>query len=117
MRHYRRYYRLEGKKLVECRDVIEWATYFETKNTNRRIAEEMVGNSYISTVFLGIDHQFGNGPPLLFETMVFGGLLDQEQDRCSTLKEAVAMHAAMVLRVRREDIRWRRWLKFFMDLF
>jgi hypothetical protein len=27
----------------------------------------------VSTVFLGLDHNFGmNGPPILFETMVFG---------------------------------------------
>ena len=26
----------------------------------------------VSTVFLGVDHQVGDGPPLLFETLVFG---------------------------------------------
>jgi hypothetical protein len=26
----------------------------------------------VSTVWLGIDHSFGGGPPLIFETMVFG---------------------------------------------
>jgi hypothetical protein len=25
----------------------------------------------VSTVFLGMNHQFGDGPPLLWETMVF----------------------------------------------
>jgi hypothetical protein len=35
------------------------------------------GNIGISTVFLGLDHRhFGDGPPLLFETMVFGGSRD-----------------------------------------
>ena len=38
-----------------------------------------------STVFLGLDHQLTeDGPPLLFETMVFGGPLSGETDRCST---------------------------------
>ena len=27
----------------------------------------------ISTVFIGIDHQFADGPPRLFETMIFLG--------------------------------------------
>ena len=32
---------------------------------------------FISTVFLGIDHNFNlEGPPLLFETMIFGGIKD-----------------------------------------
>lgn len=28
----------------------------------------------VSTVFLGIDHQFGDGPPLIWETMIFTDL-------------------------------------------
>lgn len=55
----------------------------------------------VSTVFLGIDHRFGMaGPPILFETMVFGGLLDQEQMRYATMVEARAGHVAMVARVK-----------------
>lgn len=50
--------------------------------------------------FLGIDHNWGVGPPLLFETMVFGGWLDGEQERCSTWDEAEAQHKTMVLRVK-----------------
>jgi hypothetical protein len=50
----------------------------------------------ISTVFLGLDHgfSFGKGsPPVLFETMIFGGPLDQQyQDRCCTWKQAKEMH-------------------------
>ena len=43
-----------------------------------RIALDYVGKIKISTVFIGIDHQFlKSGPPLLFETMVFGGELDE----------------------------------------
>ena len=51
-------------------------------------------------VFLGLDHQYGEGPPVLFETMVFGGELDQEQVRYHTWEEAAAGHAAMVERVK-----------------
>jgi hypothetical protein len=55
----------------------------------------------VSTVFLGLDHRFGNnGPPLVFETMVFCGALDGEQVRYSTWAEAEAGHEAMVARVR-----------------
>jgi hypothetical protein len=48
-------------------------------------------------VFLGIDHNFfGDGPPILFETMVFGGPMDQDQRRYSTWDEAEFGHAAIV---------------------
>lgn len=60
----------------------------------------MIGEAKVSTVFLGFDHGW-EGEPVLWETMVFGGPLDQEQDRCSGSREqALAMHAAMVERVK-----------------
>lgn len=55
----------------------------------------------ISTVWLGLDHQFGDGPPLIFETMVFGGPLDQETVRYPTEDDARTGHDQMVMRVRR----------------
>jgi hypothetical protein len=48
----------------------------------------------VSTVFLGLNHNFGNGPPMLFETMIFGGRFDQEQWRYSTWEEAEKGHQA-----------------------
>lgn len=54
----------------------------------------------VSTIFLGLDHSWGNSQPLLFETMVFGGPLDQEQDRYSTWEEAESGHKTMVERVK-----------------
>ena len=54
----------------------------------------------MSTVFLGLNHAVSeNGPPLLFETMVFGGQLDSEQERYTTWEEAELGHSAMVARV------------------
>ncbi len=91
-------YMLEGHKPKKEPDVIKWAKWFE--KTNRRVKESYIGEARVSTVFLGIDHQFIKGPPLLFETMVFGGVLDEEQDRCSTWEEAEKMHDAMVKRVK-----------------
>lgn len=46
----------------------------------------------VSTVFLGLDHSFGRSEPLLYETMIFGGPLDQEQWRYSNESEARAGH-------------------------
>jgi len=79
-------------------DPMKWAKWFET--AKRQVAKDEIGEAKISTVFLGLDHSFGDGPPILWETMVFGGPLDEEQDRCSGSREqAEAMHARMVERV------------------
>lgn len=92
------YYKLEGHTPVQCADAYEWAHAFEL--AARTVAVDMVGAVKVSTVFLGMDHAFGGGKPLLFETMVFGGPLDQAQDRCSTWEEAEAQHAVWVERVK-----------------
>ena len=62
-------YRLDGHKPVKC-TVLEWAEMFETQD--KRVADDMVGKVRISTIFLGINHNFGiSGKPILFETMGF----------------------------------------------
>lgn len=50
----------------------------------------------VSTVFLSVDHQWGEGPPVLFETMIFGGPHADWTDRYSTWDEAVAGHERVV---------------------
>lgn len=47
---------------------------------------------FVSTVYLGLDHGWGDGPPLIYETMIFGGAADQWQDRYTTREQAVAGH-------------------------
>jgi hypothetical protein len=73
----------------------------------RRVAATQVGPYWVSTVWLGIDHAFGGGPPLIFETMVFAtsdavrGLgPDLECQRYSTEAEALQGHEDTVTLVR-----------------
>lgn len=81
-------------------DLFRWGRWFEYQN--RIVKQENVGRSSVSTVFLGLDHNFcDEGPPILWETMVFGGKLDKETDRCGGSREqAEAMHQEMCKRVR-----------------
>ena len=91
-------YILRGHEAVEVEDVLTWARWFES--ANRRVAATTIGDSEVLTDFLGLDHNFSHeGPPVVFETMVFGGPLNDEQDRYSTWAEAEAGHEAMVRRV------------------
>jgi hypothetical protein len=94
------YYILDGHDVRPVPDVVTWAKWFEAHD--RRVAFDMVGDGdarvEISTVFLGIDHNFGVGRvPILFETMVFGGPEDGYCDRYATWDEAVVGHAAAVV--------------------
>lgn len=91
-------YILEGKTPKPAANLIEWGRWFE--KADRRVAQDQIVDVRISTVFLGLDHQYGAGDPLLFETMIFGGEHDQYQDRCSTWEQAEKMHADAVALVR-----------------
>lgn len=93
------YYILEGHNAVPAA-MEDWAQWVTESNEDRRVARESVPGCEVSTVFLGLDRSFGGGPPMLFETMVFGGPLDGEQARYSTWDEAEAGHQAVVGRVR-----------------
>lgn len=90
-------YTLKDGKIKKETDLIKWAKWFET--ANRQVAKDKIGDANISTVFLGLDHSFNGGIPILFETMVFGGKLDQEQERYATLEQAKRGHKLMVKRV------------------
>lgn len=87
----------DGRTPVPCPDPIEWARWFGAVG-NRSVASTAVGVVRVSTVFLGLDHAFAGGPPALFETMVFGGPLDQDGERYSTWAEAEAGHERWVER-------------------
>ena len=86
------YYKLDENGHPQPCSVKEWTTSFEDHET-RIVAYNQIGDVTVSTVFLGLDHNFsGVGPPTLFETMIFGGELDQYQERYATRDDAVAGH-------------------------
>jgi hypothetical protein len=64
---------------------------------NRRVAETMVGDVRVRTVFLGIGT---DRRPGLWQTMVFGGKLDETQERYCTGEEARAGHDRWLALVR-----------------
>jgi hypothetical protein len=59
----------------------------------------------VSTVWLGIDHAFGHGRPLLYETMIFAGSIadadfaDLYCDRHHTKSQALKAHVAVCDRI------------------
>jgi hypothetical protein len=71
----------------------EWSAHYDDEC--RVVAQTGNDSIWVSTVFLGINHNFGFGKdtrPILFETMVFGGKMDDYQYRYYTYDEALAGH-------------------------
>lgn len=91
-----RYYILEGREIKPVPDVRTWGAFFNN-NEARTVGRDVLdGEVTISTVFLGINHNWGDGPPVLFETMIFGGEHDEAQWRYHTYDEAEAGHQRIV---------------------
>lgn len=82
-------------------DLITWAMWYE-RSENRVVAwTQITSKCLVSTVFLGIDHRyFGGGPPLLFETKIFGGPRDEYLWRYSSWDDAQTGHRTAVRKAR-----------------
>lgn len=87
-----RYYDMEGNPIPG--GALEWAKMFEDTENRRVGRDEPARGIVVSTVWLGLDHRWGYGPPLIYETMIFGGRFedDEYQVRYSTREEALAGH-------------------------
>jgi hypothetical protein len=91
------WYKLDGHNAVPC-DMMEGAASLARSVDDRRVAYTEIDDCRVSTVFLGIDHRFGDGPPLLFETMSFS---DNDQlngwcERATTWDDALLLHEKCV---------------------
>ena len=88
-------YILDGKVAVPCPELFAWGAWMQ--EADRRVGFDIVGPMHISTVFLGLDHNFTDrGPPILFETMIFDGNEDSFQRRYSTWDQAEHGHRVAV---------------------
>lgn len=86
-------YYLNEDKTYRPAELMEWAEQFE--HMDRHVACEVIEGKKVSTVWLGLDHSFCGGKPLVFETMVFSeydGGTDIYMDRYFTWDEAVEGH-------------------------
>lgn len=98
------YYDRQGNAMTQA----EWIRPFGDPDYKRVAADEITlpdGDVRVSTVWLGLDHAWGDRPPRIFETMVFGlggnELLDLDPCwRYSSEDLALAGHAAVVAAVR-----------------
>lgn len=82
-------------------DPVEWARLMGDAKARTVAKTDLGAGVGVSTVFLGLDHGFGLTPvPILYETMIFGGPLDQSQWRYPNEIAALAGHDQAVAQVR-----------------
>jgi hypothetical protein len=72
---------------------IKWAT-------EHRVSRTVVGDITVSTVWLGLDHDYLTGGPIIFETMTFGDPWQNEMERYSSEEAAIRGHLAVLNRLR-----------------
>jgi hypothetical protein len=86
---------------VMVEDLTEWAKWM-SEDKRRFLKRTEVAEATVSTVFLGIDHNFlpkifpEGSMPILYETMIFKGKEDGFQERYCTEAEALSRHDEIV---------------------
>lgn len=99
----RHYIERDGKPVaVPFREWVAWMFC----DPHRQVAATRIAKGVdVSTVFLGLDHSFGGGPPILYETLVFGGPLDGQGQRTCTREQAVERHKQWVAHANEAECR------------
>ena len=93
------YIEVDGVPVV-APDLTTWA---RSLKSNQMVGLDTIDDQVVSTIFLTVDHSFGVGPPLLYETMIFGGEHDLFCARYSTRDEAAAGHQRVSDALRRGE--------------
>lgn len=101
--NFRYYIVRPGGEIVGTDSILEWGAWYEEAGSipgsrpflegGRRVAwTDLENGDAVSTVFLGMNHAFGSGPPILFETMIRRAGGYEEQWRYHTHEEALKGH-------------------------
>ncbi len=89
------WYILKDKVPVKVGSIYEFIEN-KTGDESNIVKRDYIGEVCISTVFLGLNHNWAEGTPILFETMIFGGEHANYQERYSTWEEAEIGHQKAV---------------------
>ena len=102
-----RHFILDKHRIVPCGDLAEWMAWSIRADCEDQcrvgITVLFGGGVTVSTVFIGRDLGLG-GLPLVFETMVFGGKMDEYTRRYSCWQDAEEGHEETVEEVRSRQL-------------
>jgi hypothetical protein len=104
-----KWYILDNNHKPIHKPVLESAKWMEDNPNRKRVAydelTDLNGDDVrVSTVFLGLDHSYGSGKPVLWETMIFGGENDQAyQERYASYEQALEGHQKAINFIKTEN--------------
>jgi hypothetical protein len=78
---------------IDIEEFMEKMADDEYRFVEMTMIEKGAESCRVSTVWLGVDHELGDGEPQLFETMIFGGSHAGFERRYGTEIEALNGHA------------------------
>ena len=81
----------ENNKPVKS-TIVDCSKWLEENPERKAVKQEHIGDIFISTVFLGLDHAWDSNVPVLWETMIFRGEHDQYMDRYTSYEDALEGH-------------------------
>ncbi len=89
-------------------DIRAWSRWFNQTRDERVVARDEVERGVVvSSVFLGMDHSFGFGPPVLWETMIFGPddhPWTDYMERYTSREDAEAGHQRIVTAIQQGEL-------------
>jgi len=88
------YYVLDQHTPIPSNDIGEFVRLYDDFSA-RKVEQTTVGQSFVSTIFSGVNIGLSETPKL-FQTEVFGGRMDETQWLSATWEEAAATHQAIV---------------------
>ncbi len=83
--------------------VTEAAQWMEDNPERKAVKQDHVDDVFVSTVFLGLDHSWSNKGLILWETMIFGGINDQYQERYNSYEDALEGHQRAIDLIKQEN--------------
>lgn len=107
---------------VACPDLYKWCEY--QQNADRTVARSELQQGYVSSVFLGMNHNYRrDDTPILYETMIFGSpVFCDLVSRFRTRQECFAYHqqfaplAERLTHMYQKGASWRRIRKAAQQL-
>jgi hypothetical protein len=91
-----------NNKPIAATSIMEAAEWLDNNPNRKVVKQEHIGDIFVSTVFLGLDHAWNSDIPVLWETMIFGGEHDQYQDRYTSHKDALEGHKKALTLITKE---------------
>ena len=82
--------------------IVDYGKWLQENPEKKAVKQEHIGDIFISTVFLGLDHAWFSDIPVLWETMIFGGEHDRYMDRYTSHEDSLEGHQAALTLVNKQ---------------